>query len=170
MMIITLALTLLAAQSAEPTLEQLRAAAQERMRADRARYSAEQLRDIETLYQSANRDIRADGAQAALRDLIAKYPQSNRAGCALLYVARMSQGDEREMLLKQAIADHSDARYGDGTQVGAFARALLADWYARSGRKDEARKLAAEMVEKYPGAVDHSGGRIADVLRKMGLI
>ena len=161
---------LAAAQAAEPTLEQLREAAQQRMREDRARYSAEQFQEIEALYQSANRDLRADGAMDALKKLVDKYPQSNRAGCALLYVARLAPGVDREALLKQAIANHSDARYGDGTQVGAFARAFLADLLRRGNRLDEAKALAAEVVAKYPGAVDHSGRRIADVLKQIGLI
>ena len=155
---------------AEPSLESLRAAAQARMREDRARFSADEMRQIETLYQSANKDVRAEGARDALQELVAKYPASNRAGCALLYVARMVQGAERENLLKQAIASHGDARYGDGTQVGAFARALLADHYRRTDRVDEAKKLAAEVAAAFPGAVDHSGNRLAEILRKLGLL
>ena len=158
------------AQAAEPTIEQLREAAQQRMREDRTRYSAEQMREIEALYQRANRDLKAEGAMSALKQLVDKYPQSNRAGCALLYVARLAPGVDREALLKQAIANHSDARYGDGTQVGAFARAFLADLLRRSNRLDEAKALAAEVVAKYPGAVDHGGRRIADVLKQIGLI
>lgn len=164
--VLALALT----QAAEPTLEALRAAAQQRMRDDRQRYSVDEIRAIETLYQSANRDLGAPGARGRLEQLIKEYPASNRAGCALLYLARQSAGAEREAKLKQAIASHSDARYGDGTQVGAFARALLAAYYARNGKLDEARKLAAEVQSRFPGAVDHAGLRLSETLRKMQLI
>ena len=163
-------LALACAQAAEPTIDALRAAAQQRMRDDRQRYSAEEMRAIETLYQSANRDLRAPGAREALERLIREYPESNRAGCALLYLARQSSGAEREAMLRQAIAKHGDARYGDGTQVGAFARALLAAFYARNGRMDDARRLAAEVQSQFPGAVDHAGLRLTETLRKMALI
>lgn len=170
MHVLAIAALLLFSQAAEPTIEALRAAAQQRMRDDRERYSAEEMRAIETLYQSANRNLRAPDAREKLEQLIKEYPASNRAGCALLYLARQSAGAEREARLKQAIANHSDARYGDGTQVGAFARALLAAYYARNGKLDEAKTLAAEVRSQFPGAVDHAGLRLTETLRKMNLI
>ena len=159
-----------AQDAALPSIESLRAAAQERMRADLQRYSRDEFRKIEALYQMANRDLRASGAAAALEQLVREYPQSNRAGCAQLYLARRLEGEERETQLKRAIASHSDARYGDGTQVGAFARALLATHYARTDRMDEAKQLAAEVQAQFPGAVDHRGNRLADTLRRMNLL
>jgi hypothetical protein len=160
----------LAAQSApEPTLEALRGQAQERMRADLKAYSPQQLREIEDLYQSANRDLRAPEARATLQQLVTKYPKSNRTGCAVLYLAQQSTGGERESFLKMAIADHADARYGDGVQVGALARVILAELYLRTGRMADAQKLAEEVTTLFPGAVDHNGGRLVESLRRLKL-
>ncbi len=158
------------AQPAEPTLDALRAAAQARMQQDRQTFGAAQVKEIEDLYQTANKDLKAPGAKETLTQLVQKYPKSNRAGCAVLYLAQISTGSEREAYLKKAIADHSDARYGDGTQVGAFGRALLATYYANAGRAEEAQRVAAEVTKLFPGAVDHSGARLADTLRRMKLV
>lgn len=72
--------------------------------------------------------------------------------------------------MKSAIANHGEAWYGDGAQVGALARAQLAAYYANAGRLDEAQKLAEEVSTRFPGAVDHAGSRLTDVLRKMKLL
>ena len=158
------------ALQASPALEELRAKAQARMLQDRDVYTAEEFQAIEAIYQSANRDLRAPESRDRLLELVEKYPKANRTGCALLYLAQGAKGDEREAFLKQAIADHSDAWYGDGTQVGAFARAQLAVHYANSNRRDEAMALATEIERLFPGAVDHSGAPLADTLKRFKLL
>src|SRR6188508_1109495 len=85
---------------APATIEALRARAQERMRGDRAFYSREQFQDIEALYQEANRDLRAPDAKQKLQALVEKYPAANRSGCAILYLAQLSQGEEAAKYLK----------------------------------------------------------------------
>jgi hypothetical protein len=150
-----------------PALDTLRQRAQDRMRRDRTVFSAEELRQIETLYQSVNGDLRARDATEKLQQLIEKYPRSNRAGCAMVYLAQLSEGADKEKFLNEAVASHGDAWFGDGSQVGALARAQLAFLYARTGRSTEALKMAQEIDELFPGAVDHSGARLADSLRPL---
>jgi hypothetical protein len=157
-------------QRADPTPEELRVAAQERMRQDLTTFSREQLRAIEELYQSANRDLRDPAAKGKLEQLVDKYPASNRTGCAVLYLAQLSEGSEREAYLRRAMRDHADTRYGDGAQVGALARVMLAGFLVNTGRLEEARTLAEETVTLFPGAIDHGGNRIADALRRMKLL
>ena len=154
-----------ALQDAVPTIETLRARAQERMRQDLAIYSREEMRTLEELYQSANRNLRGPDAKAILERVVKEYPKSNRAGSAVLYLAQMSSGSEREAYLKTAIKDHGDTWYGDGVQVGAFARAQLAVYYAANDKLSDAKKLAKEVEERFPGAVDHGGRPLADMLR-----
>ena len=157
-------------QGSEPTIEALRARAQERMRQDLAIYSAEDLRTLEDLYQSANRNLRGPDAKAILQRVVKEYPKSNRAGSAVLYLAQMSSGTEREAYLKTAIEAHGDAWYGDGVQVGAFARVQLAAFYAANGRLAEARVLATEVADRFPGAVDHNGRQLLEALRSLNLL
>jgi hypothetical protein len=171
MLMATLALALMApflhAQDPAPTLEALRARAQERMRQDLSIYSREDLRALEELYQSANRNLRAPEARGILERVVKEYPKSNRAGSAVLYLAQMSSGAERERFLEAAIQNHGDTWYGNGVQVGAFARAQLAQYYAAGGRLEDAKKLAKEVEERFPGAVDHNGRPLGDMLRRI---
>ena len=156
-------------QGSDPTIELLRARAQERMRQDLVTYSAEDLRKLEDLYQSANKNLRGPDAQAILQTVVKDFPKSNRAGSAILYLAQLASGEERETYLKRAIEAHSDTWYGDGVQVGAFARAQLAAFYSANGRATEAAVLAKEVVDQFPGAVDHSGRPLAEILRTLKL-
>ena len=158
------------APPSSPALDALRAAAQERMRQDLKTFTRDELGEIETLYQSANKDIRAPEAKSILKQLVEKYPKSNRTGCAVLYLAQISSGAEREAYLKLAVTDFADARYGDGVQVGALGRAYLAAHYAETGRPEESRKTAEEVVKLFPDAVDHSGRPLVDMLRRMKLL
>jgi hypothetical protein len=148
-------------------LADLRTKAQTRMQRDREVFGAEVFREIEELYQPANQNLRAPGTSERLRELIAKYPTANRSGCALIYLARISEKEEREALLKRAIAEHEDAWFGDGAQVGPFARALLAQHYLETARQADAVALAEQVN---PQAVDHLGNRLVDNLRRLKLL
>jgi hypothetical protein len=164
---LTLTAAPVVAQPQVPTLEMLRARAQERMRQDLSVYSREDLRALEELYQSANRDLRSPTAKETLQRVLKEYPKSNRAGSAVLYLAQLSSGEEREAYLKSAIATYGDTWYGDGVQVGALARAQLAMTYAAMGRVDDAKVLVKEIEDKFPGAVDHGGRPLLDSLRRL---
>jgi hypothetical protein len=65
--------------------------------------------------------------------MIKKYPDINRTGCAMLYVAQKSHGDERARYLQDCIEKFGECMYGDGVQVGAYARFLLAEDYKIKG-------------------------------------
>lgn len=149
-------------------LASLRAAAQIRMAKDRERYSKDDLRAIEALYQLGSMKTK-EGREAYAR-LVRAYPESNRAGCAQLYLARTAEGPEREAMLTRAMTDHGDAWYGDGTQVGPYARALLAEHYAKVGRLDEARAFARAVAKTTPDAVAHDGRPLVAGLGELGLL
>ena len=125
------------AQTPDPSLETLRAKAQERMALDRSLLSNDEFRDLESLYQSANRDLGSPGAKAKLKEVVRKYPRSNRAGCAVLYLAQMSTGSEREEYLKSAIASYGNSWYGDGVQVGP---SLAPSWRSTTRTRSERKR------------------------------
>ncbi|XHR27776.1 MAG: M56 family metallopeptidase [Chthoniobacteraceae bacterium] len=131
--------------------------AKERFAKDRKTYTPEQFKELESLYQMANKELGSPGAKDVLKLVIEKYPQSNRAGCALMYLAQRSQGQEQESYLKAAIENHSDCFYGDGVQVGAYARFYLAGYYLKSGKTDEAKALQEQIRKDYPDAINHDG-------------
>lgn len=131
--------------------------ARERMRMDAELYSRKQLREIESLYQVANKKWRSQEGKDSLKKLIDKFDKANRTGCALLYLGQMSEGEEREEYLKKAIEGFSDCYYGDGVQVGSYARHQLAWYYKNNNEPEKADKLFKEIKEKYPDAIDHKG-------------
>ena len=134
--------------------------ARERMHRDVQAFSDLQRREIELLYQVANKKWQTQEARDSLKTLVEKYKKANRTGCAVLYLGQMSQGDEQIAYLKQAIADYSDCFYGDGVQVGAFARFLLAQVYLKSGNASMAKTLFDEIRNDYPDSVDHRGNSL----------
>ena len=153
----------------------MRSRARQRVSEDAALYSAQELAEIESLYRSAHYPTREpvvpkpDGADI-LRALVAKYPRSNRAGCAILRLARLAHNASKEALLREAMTQHADAWYEDGVQVGAMARAQLAIYFAGIARFDEAESLAQELIIVFPGAVDHSGASLDDTLAAIQLL
>lgn len=136
----------------------------ERMSRDRETYTREQLQEIESLYQIANRDWNSAPARASLEKLTREYPKANRTGCALLYLGQMASGDDKERYLRQAIDGYGDCLYGNGVQVGAYARFHLAMYYLRDGKKNKAEALFEEIRRDYPDAIDHRGNQLADIM------
>lgn len=136
--------------------------ARNRMQQDREIYTIEQLREIESLYQVANRNWRTEQAQQSLEALVEKYKKANRTGCAILYLGQLTSGEEQKKHLQQAIDDFSDCFYGNGVQVGAYARLLLAAHLEQAGDSEAAEKLRAELEKMYPDAIDHQGNFLID--------
>src|SRR4051812_49126625 len=149
--------------------EQVRAEqskARARMRADSRTYKPEQIKEAEELYQAANKKWRSPEGIDSLKQMIAKYPKMNRTGCALLYLGQMTEGQQGEEYLRQAIKDFGDCFYGDGVQVGAFARYVLAKKLKGEGKSDEAKQLFQEILMKYPTTVDHHGDRMSALVKE----
>ncbi|MFZ2655830.1 MAG: tetratricopeptide repeat protein [Victivallales bacterium] len=143
----------------------LRERVKKRFEQDRETYSKEELREIESLYQVANKQWNSPEAQVSLKKLTDRYLKANRTGCALLYLGQMASGEEKEKYLVQAINVRSDCYYGDGVQVDAYARFHLAKYYLQIGKKDEASALFDEIRKDYPDAIDHRGRLLIDLIR-----
>jgi len=148
------------------TLGQQQAKARERMQRDARTFSAQELQEIESLYQIANQKWQTPEARDSLKTLVEKYKKANRTGCAILYLGQMSHGDEQIGYFKQAIADHSDCFYGDGVQVGAFARFLLGQAYRQDGKAELAETMFNEIRKNYPDSVDHQGKSLVGQIRQ----
>jgi hypothetical protein len=131
--------------------------AQEMMARDSRLYSTKEMADLEQTYQIANQNTRSPEAIEALKKVVEKYPKSNRAGCAALYLGRWTQGDEQEKYLKLAVEKYSDCYYLDGTSVGGYARFLLGSLYNQTNKKTAAKKLFDEIRKSYEDAETHNG-------------
>ena len=155
----------LARQAMENRQQALREKFAKRTAQDRQKYTQDQLREAEQLYQVANQKWGTPEAAQSLKTLVQKYSDLNRAGCAVLYLVNYSKGDEQRQYLQDAIAKYDDCFYGDGVQVGAYARFLLAQDYQSNGETEKARALFDELKSKYPDAIDHSGKLLAESIR-----
>ncbi|QDS97260.1 tetratricopeptide repeat protein [Adhaeretor mobilis] len=150
----------IAKAEAEQRVNAQRLNARKRMRQDAGKYSADELREIESLYQVANKEWRTPKAKLSLQQLVEKYDKANRTGCALLYLGQMSKGKDRVEYLTKAAEKFGDCYYGDGVQVGAYARLLLGQTYLQEGEKKQAAALFEELRKNYPQAIDHRGNHL----------
>jgi len=155
-----------AAQVQEQRRKNLRARFEERLHQDRTKYTQEQLNEAEKLYQVANQKWGSPEATESLQKMIKDFPDVNRTGCAALYLAQSSKGDEQIKNLKDCIEKYNDCMYGDGVQVGAYARFLLIQQYQQQYDAEKAEALENELKTRFPDAVDHGGNLLIDSLKK----
>jgi hypothetical protein len=149
----------------DEVVSQQRKQAKARMQKDLEIYSRRELQEIETLYQVANKKWKSEEGKKSLEKLIEKYNNANRTGCALLYLGQMSIGKERENYLMQAIKGFSDCFYGDGVQVGAYARYYLAHHYNAIGNKVKSETIFQEIRKQFPYAINHKGELLSDLIK-----
>jgi len=154
-----------AQQAVENRRGALRDRYDKKLSADRNKYKPDQLREAEGLYQVANQKWGSAEAADSLQTLIKRYPDMNRTGCAMLYVAQRSQGEARAKYLKECIGKYNDCFYGDGVQVGALARLFLIEVYRANGDEKKAMALSQEIKSSYPDAIDHSGNLLIDSIK-----
>ena len=143
----------------------LRERFEKKMAQDQDKYTLEQLREAEDLYLVASRNSGSSKGSESLETMIKKYPNVNRSGCATLDVAEGSRGDERAKYLQDCIEKYNDCFYGDGVQVGAYARFLLAQDYRSKGEEKKAEALSTEIKTKYADAIDHGGKLLVDSIK-----
>lgn len=141
-----------------------RSDANKRANEDKRHYRPDELADIESLYQVANKNWRTDEARESLKKLLAKYDKANRTGCATLYMGQMSEGQDRLDYLNRAVEKFSDCYYFDGCQVGGYGRYVLALTLWEKGEKDKARALLNEIKTKYKNTTDHRGHFMTDAV------
>ncbi|RYD28893.1 MAG: hypothetical protein EOP86_22440, partial [Verrucomicrobiaceae bacterium] len=88
--------------------------AQEAWARDKKKRSAKDYAAMESEYQNINTNFKSPEVKTLLNDFIKKWKDGNRVGCATMYLAQKSGGDEREKLLETCVKKFSDAYYLDG--------------------------------------------------------
>lgn len=154
-----------AQQAIDNRRKALRKRFEKKMAQDRDKYNPEQLREAEELMRIADQKWGSPEADESCQTIIKKYPDINRTGCAMLYLAQTSQGEERARYLQDCIEKYNDCFYGDGVQVGAYARFLLAQDYRSKGEQKKAEALSDEIKTNYADAIDHGGNLLVDSLK-----
>jgi len=157
---------LLAKAQLEERQKSLHEAANHRFQLDQKNYNAQQMVQIESLYQQVSK-TRAGSPErvAAVNKLTDQFPDANRTGCAMLYVAQGATGAEAEKYFQACIQKYGSCFYGDGVQVGAYARYGLAEYYKKNQQLDKAEALRNEIKEQFPDSVDHSGKLLVDLMQ-----
>lgn len=151
--------------ASEQQRERQRGFAKSRVRQDNRRFPKD-VAAAEQLYQVADQNWRSEEARKSLATMIEKFPELNRTGCAVLDFGQWSSGEQRERFLQRAIENHHDCFYGNGVQVGAFARYLLGHHYREQGNAADAERLFGEIRRNYPDAITHGGDLLVAVLRE----
>ena len=142
----------------------MRAKVRERMQKDQELYGRDGVREIVIAYRAYAKSKDADNEH--LQTLITKFPTANRTGCAVMYAGQRSRGADDGKWFRLAMEKYGDCLYGDGAQVGAYARFYLAGLLERKGDKAGAEKLRNEIIKLYPDAITHRGRKMVDYLRK----
>jgi hypothetical protein len=140
--------------------------AEQAMARDMKLYNNREFRELETDYQAASARFREADAKTTLEAFLKKWAKGgNRVGCATLYLAQRSSGDDRERLLRECMTKHDECYYLNGARVGGLARLYLMSHLMGSGKADEAAKVRAEIEAKYALCNDHSGHLLIEVLQ-----
>lgn len=119
----------------------------------------------EGLYREGSRlqkEGKPNDALAAWRALIDRFPDSNRAGCAAIYMGQQQLTDKdysgAEESFSLAAKKFGHQKYGDGVEVGGYAYFFLASVYCDTEQYDKAVESLKTLVEKYPYASGHRSG------------
>lgn len=152
------------AQRKQEAVDLERAKARIRFREDAKLYSKEDLSAAEALYRSADKSWNTVEGKESLATLLSKYPKACRSGCALLYFGQRTEGAEQLDYLNKAIGDYGDCYYGDGVQVGPYARYVLACVHLSKGERDKASSLLEELKGSFPYAINHGGDNLVRLL------
>jgi hypothetical protein len=147
--------------------ENARAAARRRAAQDEVNFTADQLHEMEMIYQAARKEPSFAEVAAAMQPLFDRFPGTNRAGCAALYIARNSQGNDRESWLQYTIRHGSDCQFLDGTSAGGLARVLLAADRLAAGQTESASQLLAEVRTTYADGIDFEGTSLVDLAENL---
>jgi len=134
-----------------------------RIAADREKYSQDEILEAEKLYRVISQKPGTPEAADSFKTLREKFPENNRTGCASLYMAQRTQGEDRIKKLEECIEKYGDCMYGDGVQVGAYARHLLAREYMIHNETKKAEQFFSEIKTNYSDALDHSGNLLSEI-------
>ncbi len=151
-------------QAAARRQQELQRHARERREAEKASFSEAELAEIEALSKTATQHWGKPEGEAALATLAEKFPKADRTGAVYLQVGQMRRDEQGEQCLRLAAERHGDSINAAGVQVGPLARLLLGMRLWNSDRKDEARRLFAEIRDRFPGAIGPRGNLLAEML------
>jgi hypothetical protein len=143
----------------ESRRERNQARARERVAVDVSRLRSEAVHEAEVIYQSAKKQAKAEDIAGAMQPLLDKFPNSNRAGCGALFMARLLPADQKKALLLRCVDEWSDCYFLDGTSVGGMARLYLSE-------STNSERFLSELKSDFADAIDFSGESLVEMVFK----
>jgi beta-lactamase regulating signal transducer with metallopeptidase domain/TolA-binding protein len=105
---------------------------------------------------------RTEEALKVWRTLIEQFPESDRAGCAAVYMGQLQlstkdyKGAEESFRLAAEKFGHQ--KYGNGVEVGGYGYFCLTQVYCDTEQYEKAAEALKSLVEKYPYSTGHRMG------------
>src|SRR2546423_1926159 len=104
-----------------------------------------------------------------------RYMKKRRNGASLpkfwtrgvLYLGQKSRGEEKIKYLTMAYEKFGDCYYGNGVQVGPYARFLLGLYHRDMSKPEQAEKQFSDILRTAPDAIDHSGRSLKKVIETL---
>ncbi len=141
----------------------------EAMASDGKRYGAGQLNEIDDLYRRGTEGVDSEDGRAALEELVEKFPESNRGGCAAanLGAHHLNNGDLESAadVLRGVIDLDSAAVFGNGEKVMPRALYNYGRVLERQGDSDGARAIWHRLRDDHAGDRDARGDSYGDLAR-----
>jgi beta-lactamase regulating signal transducer with metallopeptidase domain len=140
---------------------------EQRRAMDERTHTPAEMAEVEKAYDATQNNFGSPECIQALKEFIKKYPGFNRTGCALCELGGLTTfGPEAEQYFNECIQKYDNCYWGDGVQVGPFARFDLALDYKNTGQTDKAEALYQEIRDHYSDSLDHRGQLLVDVISK----
>jgi len=121
---------------------------------DAERYSPAELAEIDKVFEDGQQSIRTPEGQAKLKDLILRYPDSNRAGCAgaNLGSVLMDQGqfDEAATYLEPLTHGNNPSAYSSGELVQVKALYDYGNLLSNKGDAAGAKSAWQQVIDQFP--------------------
>lgn len=129
--------------------------------------------EAESLYSravSAEKAQNTEGALRIYRDIGAKYPNHNRAGCAWQRAGNILGGlgryDEAIDAYTKVLTDHRQSRFGNGLLAAPFAAYGIAVCHHAEGQEDKAREAFDRAAREFPDMRSERGTLLQEDYRK----
>jgi len=139
---------------------------------DERRYDARSLKEIENLYRRGNERIDTEEGRDALEELVEKYPESNRRGCAAMNLGAtyLNEGELEAAAahLEAIISAGSDAVFENGERILPKAMYNYGMLLERRGDEDGARDVWEGLGARFPGETDGNGIPYAKLVEGRG--
>lgn len=136
---------------------------------DSERFPAAILQEIDRLFEDGQLAIRTEEGKAKLRELVDRYPASNRGGCAAMNLGSeyLEEGrlDEARRYLEPLVQGNSESVYSGGERVLVKALYDYGILMERMGQPALAQESWQRILVEFPSERDVHGASYASLAR-----